>query len=155
MAKPVTEDGHPRQGGLSARRATVGAVVAIVAVAAIAFALGSGGGGSSQDAPASRLLDPSRFAAKVAAPGVVTINVHVPAEGSIPGTDKAIPYSSIKARRGELPSKSTTLAIYCRSGRMSAIAVRTLTAMGYKKVFELSGGMEAWQASGRRLLPAA
>lgn len=100
----------------------------------------------------SRLLEPPEFAAEVARSGVVTINVHVPDEGSLPGTDAAIPYDRIEASRAELPAKSTPLAVYCRSGSMSAIAARTLAALGFKRISELAGGMEAWQASGRRLL---
>ena len=44
-------------------------------------------------------------------------------------------------------------AVYCRSGRMSAIAVRELARLGYGTIVELRGGMVAWEASGRRLLP--
>jgi rhodanese-related sulfurtransferase len=41
------------------------------------------------------------------------------------------------------------------SGNMSAIAGRELLALGYTDVIELDGGMQAWQASGRTLLPAS
>lgn len=102
---------------------------------------------------ASRLVPPSSFARAVADPRTVTINVHVPDEGSIRGTDLRIPFDRVAARRTELPSPSTRLAVYCRSGRMSALAIRTLARLGYRRIVELRGGMEAWQASGRRLLP--
>ena len=36
---------------------------------------------------------------------------------------------------------------------MSAIAGQELTAIGYTDVVELRGGMEAWQAAARPLLP--
>lgn len=120
------------------------------------------GGGSAGEVSAagaasgpSRLLEPPEFAAEVARSGVVTINVHVPDEGSIPGTDLAIPYDRIEASRAELPSKATPLAVYCRSGSMSAIAARALADDGYRRIYELAGGMEAWTESGRRLLPPA
>jgi len=36
---------------------------------------------------------------------------------------------------------------------MSAIAVKELRRLGYKHIVELRGGMDAWQQSGRALLP--
>jgi len=104
-------------------------------------------------APASRLVGPAAFARAVADPRTVTIDVHVPDEGSIPGTRLWIPYDEIRAHARELPARTTRLAIYCRSGRMSAIAAQTLRALGYRNVVELRGGMRAWEASGRPLLP--
>lgn len=106
-------------------------------------------------APAAQVrpLDPADFEA--AEPGRLLINVHIPDEGSLPGTDLALPYNEIDARTADLPAdRSTPLAIYCMSGNMSAIAGRELTALGYTDVVELDGGMQAWQASGRTLLPA-
>lgn len=101
-----------------------------------------------------RLAAPAAFARAVAQKGTVTINVHVPDEGSLAGTDLWIPFDRVKASRARLPARKTTpLAVYCRSGRMSAIAVRELARLGYGNVVELRGGMVAWEASGRRLLP--
>ena len=101
-----------------------------------------------------RLVAPAAFAKAVAQKGTVTINVHVPDEGSLAGTDLWIPFDRVAASRVRLPAKKTMpLAVYCRSGRMSAIAVRELARLGYGNVVELRGGMVAWEASGRRLLP--
>ena len=47
------------------------------------------------------------------------------------------------------------MAVYCKSGRMSADAVSTLRQLGYTDVVELRGGMDAWAAGGRELLPPA
>lgn len=96
---------------------------------------------------------PAEFAAVVADAAVVTVNVHVPDEGSIPGTDVGIPFDRISTSVGDLPQeRSTPLAIYCRTGQMSAEAVQTLRDLGYTEVVELRGGMEAWTADGRDLL---
>ncbi|WP_104131256.1 rhodanese-like domain-containing protein [Cryobacterium sp. M91] len=52
-----------------------------------------------------------------------------------------------------LPNNTETpLVIYCRTGRMSAVAATTLAELGYKDVVELDGGMDAWVTSGRTLL---
>ncbi len=102
--------------------------------------------------PGHRILEASEFAAAVAEPARVTINVHVPYEGDIPGTDLSIPFDQITLQAAKLPvDRSTPLAIYCRSGPMSAQAAAELGALGYTDVVELQGGMRSWQRTGRPL----
>lgn len=130
--------------------------VAVLAAAALAFVVmddGRPAENAAQGSAPSRLLEPEGFADAIEVPRVVTINVHVPDEGSIRGTDQTIPFDRIKAMRAKLPAPGTPLALYCRSGRMSAIAARTLTDLGYTTITELAGGMDAWAQSGRPLLP--
>lgn len=101
----------------------------------------------------SRLLGPDEFASAIAESGRVTINVHVPYEGDIPGTDLSIPFDQIAAQTHLLPSeKGAALAVYCRSGPMSATAAATLHSLGYTDVVDLAGGMRAWRADGRPLV---
>lgn len=134
-------------------------LVVVLVVAASGCASGSPGKSASA-APSSSLfsgvqiVDPEQFAATVAANDSFLLNVHTPDEGSIPGTDATIPFDLLENRSDELPqSRRSALAVYCRSGRMSEIAVGTLAELGYRNVMELEGGMDAWQASGRVLLP--
>jgi rhodanese-related sulfurtransferase len=87
--------------------------------------------------------------------GRFAINVHIPNEGSLPGTDLTLPYNDIQQRDDELPADhDTPLAIYCMTGHMSAIAGQTLTGLGYTDIVELDGGMEAWQVMGQPFIPA-
>ena len=81
----------------------------------------------------------------------VFINVHVPYEGHIAGTDLSIPYDKI-AQSAKLPSsRKANIVLYCRSGTMSAEARQTLNKMGYVNVRELQGGFNAWKAAGYEL----
>jgi phage shock protein E len=135
------------------------ALVAVACSAAADQGHNPAAGGSSAptltSVPApSRLVGPREFAAAVAEPGRVTINVHVPDVGDIAGTDVSIPFDQIDVQLQRLPAdRSTPLAIYCRTGRMSAIAATALSRLGYSQVVELDGGMEAWQATGGILTP--
>lgn len=100
-----------------------------------------------------RVVDPAAFEAATLDPGTVTVNVHVPhQEIGIDGTDLAMPFDQLD--EASLPADRTTpIAVYCRSGTMSAIAVQRLAELGYTDVIELDGGTEAWTASGRPMTP--
>ena len=41
--------------------------------------------------------------------------------------------------------------LYCRSGNMSAEAAEMLVGLGYTDVWDLRGGMIAWERAGFRL----
>ena len=44
--------------------------------------------------------------------------------------------------------KSAKIVLYCQSGRMSAIAAQELVKAGYTNVWNLDGGMVAWERDG-------
>lgn len=86
----------------------------------------------------------------------VFINVHIPYEGNIAGTDLSIPYNEITKPENlaKLPAdKNAKIVLYCRSGRMSAIAAEALVSLGYTNVWNLAGGMLDWERAGYPLEP--
>ena len=100
-------------------------------------------------------IEPQTLEAMLQNKDFLLVNVHVPYEGEIEGTDLFIPYDQIAERISELPSNvASRIVLYCRSGRMSAIAAETLVNEGYTNVWDLHGGMIAWQDAGYTVLEA-
>lgn len=136
-----------------------GVILALVAVSAVAC-----GPVDSQPRSGSRAdadtgvravtdITATQLSDMLASDDPVLVNVHVPDAGDIPGTDLSIPYDEIGARAGELPGGSDArIVLYCRSGHMSPQAAETLVALGYTNVYNVTGGMRAWQAAGHDLL---
>ena len=84
----------------------------------------------------------------------VFVNVHIPFAGNIANTDLSIPYDQISTSENlsQLPAdKSAKIVLYCRSGRMSAIAAEQLVALGYTNIWNLDGGMVDWEQAGFKI----
>ncbi|NQV12053.1 DUF1573 domain-containing protein [Candidatus Uhrbacteria bacterium] len=73
------------------------------------------------------------------------VDVHVPEQQHIDGTDAVIAYDKIADNLSELPEdKDETIALYCRSGSMSQQAAQALTDLGYTNVIHVEGGIQAF-----------
>lgn len=145
--------------------AIAGAVIALLAVVAIGFVALNGSGSS----PASGLaagetihqgnggqwtnVTPDRLTQMLGHKDFTFVNVKTPYIGEIDGTDLYIPYDQLTARASQLPqAKDARILVYCRSGVESAQAAQALLDLGYTSVWNLDGGMNAWQSSGRTLV---
>src|SRR5262245_13721586 len=84
--------------------------------------------------------------------GFVLVDVRSPEEhagGYIPGTDFNIEFREIKARHKELRSDTGDhIVVYCQSGHRSNSAAETLADLGYARVYNVGGSMNAWQEAG-------
>jgi rhodanese-related sulfurtransferase len=97
----------------------------------------------------------TEFAKTVSDPSVVVLDVRTPAEFMSGHLANAI---NIDVEGMQFNSdvskldKSKTYAVYCRSGRRSAIATDEMSKLGFKTLFNLEGGTGAWSAAGQTLV---
>jgi phage shock protein E len=151
--------------------ALAGSLVAIAVVAVAAFVMLGGSGSAATVTPRSVAtlaqgdttvqgngghwtnITPDRLAKMLQDKDFTLLNVKTPYSSEIAGTDLYIPYNQLKARVAELPAdKGARILVYCRSGVQSAQAAQALIDLGYTNVWNLDGGMNAWQASGQTLV---
>lgn len=98
-------------------------------------------------------VSPAQFKPMLAAKNFVFINVHIPYAGELEKTDAFIPYDQVEQNLSKFPAnKNAKIVLYCQSGRMSAIAAETLIKRGYTDVWNLDGGMSAWESAGFALI---
>jgi rhodanese-related sulfurtransferase len=80
------------------------------------------------------------------------VNVHIPYEGEIEGTDYNVAFNDLDALTAILPDKEFPIILYCRSGNMSEQAAQDLAELGYTQIYDVPGGMIAWESSGYTLV---
>jgi phage shock protein E len=78
--------------------------------------------------------------------GVKVVDVRTPeefAEGHVPGAVN-IPFDQMAARAGELGPATTPVLLYCRTGRRSGLAAKTLAQKGFGAVYDMRT-YDAWK----------
>jgi rhodanese-related sulfurtransferase len=103
--------------------------------------------------PAYTDISPDELAGMLEQKDFVLINTHVPYEGEIEQTDLFLAYDRAADLVDRLAAdKAAKIVVYCRSDRMSRIAVEEWAKASYTDLYNLEGGFVAWEAAGHPLL---
>ena len=100
-------------------------------------------------------LSAQEFQSKTLEGGVIALDVRTPGEffnGHIAGAMNIDVEGMNFNSEIEKLDKSATYAVYCRSGRRSAIAVQTMKDAGFTDLFNMKAGTEEWSAAGLPLV---
>jgi rhodanese-related sulfurtransferase len=122
-------------------------LLALVAASAL-FLTGCGASSATN-------LDAKDFQKKISEPGVVILDVRTAGEFMAGHIANAINIDvEGMTFEGDIQGldKSKTYAVYCHSGRRSGIAVGKMKDAGIKSLFNLTKGIEDWQAAGLPLV---
>ena len=87
-------------------------------------------------------------ARRLVASGVKVVDVRTPSEfasGHVPGAIN-IPYDEMERRSSEIGPPSTPVLLYCRSGRRTDLAARTLRGQGFSTIYDMRS-FDRWRES--------
>ena len=119
----------------------------ILATVAIVFNSCTNG----QSTPSNPSISSTEFSKKITElPDSPIIDVRTPGEFSQGHLQNAINYDiSQSGFENQITSldKSKPVLVYCLTGSRSTYAVRYMQSIGFKKVYELNGGMMKWRAA--------
>jgi rhodanese-related sulfurtransferase len=93
-------------------------------------------------------LSPEDFNTKYKnTPHAILLDVRSESEvksGALPNAQNIVYDDSFSDKLGSL-SKETPIFVYCAAGKRSAKAAEILREKGFKEVFQLKGGLDAWK----------
>lgn len=122
-------------------------VLGIVALATGALMLS----GCSSSSGSVTSMDVPSFSMKTQEAGVITLDVRTRGEfnqGHIAGAINIDVESDTFQNEVSKLDKTKSYAVYCQSGRRSAIAADEMKKLGFEHLFNLSNGMNDWMSQG-------
>ena len=96
-------------------------------------------------------VSPEEFAIKIKSPEIYLVDVRKPeefADGHIEGAANLdVTSETFESDAEKSLPKDKTIAVYCGTGRRSAMAAEKLLKLGFK-ILNLDGGLNAWTKAG-------
>ncbi len=98
------------------------------------------------------MISPNELQSLMQQQDIFLVDVHMPQQRHIKGTDAFIPYDQVEKYTDRLPQdKATPIYIYCEGGPMGNSAAKSLHQLGYTHLTNLEGGAAAWRTAGFEL----
>ncbi|MEZ5080659.1 MAG: rhodanese-like domain-containing protein [Thermoleophilia bacterium] len=136
-------------------RSRFGIAAALMMMLLLPGLVGCGSGDDSSASSAATAtpvsVDPAAFKAAISRDGVRLIDVRTPAEfaeAHIEGAELIDIAAPDFARKIDALPRDGEYALYCRSANRSGVAMQQMQAMGFTNVYDLAGGITAWQDAG-------
>lgn len=132
------------------RRMAAGGM-AVAAITGISACSSSDPGSSSTAQSTGQHMTASSFSAALKKTGTIVLDVRTPAEfasGHLPQAQNIDIEASDFASRIAALDKNAIYAVYCHSGNRSGVAMEQMAAAGFTHVYDLAGGIGAWQSMG-------
>ena len=127
------------------------AISAMAAITGISACSSSAPASSSTSSSSGQHMTASDFSAAVKKPGTIVLDVRTPAEfasGHLPQAQNIDIEAADFATRIAALDKKATYAVYCHSGNRSGVAMGQMAAANFSNVYDLAGGIGAWQSMG-------
>jgi len=131
-------------------RMAVGAM-AVAAIIGVSGCSSSDPTGSSASQSTGQHMTASDFSTAMAKPGTIVLDVRTPAEyasGHLPQAQNIDIEAGDFATKIASLDKNATYAVYCRSGNRSGVALEQMAGVGFTHLYDLDGGIGAWQSMG-------
>ncbi len=119
-----------------------------IVLTALALSFGLISACSQQSAPYQN-INTAEFKEKMNQPDVVILDVRTPqetAQGKIQGAIEMDFNSPAFESKVQALDKNKTYLVYCAVGGRSASACNTMAAKGFKQLYNLKGGYNAWKS---------
>lgn len=132
-------------------RGIAAAALAVAAITGVSACSASPQSTSTSSPATGQHMTASDFSTALKAPGTIVLDVRTPAEyagGHLPAATNIDIEGADFANQIAALDKNATYAVYCRSGNRSATALEQMTAAGFSNVYDLAGGIGAWQQMG-------
>jgi phage shock protein E len=142
---------HPPRSWSRRMATAVLAISAIVAITPLSACSTDTPASSSTSPAAGQHLAASDFSTAMKHPGTIVLDVRTPTEfasGHLPQAQNNDIEAADFATRIAALDKNATYAVYCRSGNRSGTALELMTAADFSHVYDLTGGIVAWQNMG-------
>jgi phage shock protein E len=135
------------------RRISAAALVisAMAAITGMSACSSSAPASSSASSASGVHMNANDFSAAMKKPGTIVLDVRTPAEfasGHLPRAKNIDIEAADFATRIAALDKGSAYAVYCRSGNRSGVAMEQMSAAGFTQVYDLTGGIGAWQGMG-------